>query len=514
VTAPAIDPSTDQLYPNLAELESMASGARFAPIYREVLADLDTPISALLKLGPGPGSFLIETANYGQAMGRYSFVGAGLDHSLEVFEDRAILHGADGAQDLECGDPLVLIDRVVARDGVAKLPGLPPFCGGAVGYLSYELARKFEPRIPAAPNDPLGLPLANLLLVDTLLVFDHQRRTIKLVTIVPLTDDLPAEYARGCQRLGQLIEKLRRTPLPPEPKDTPRRAQPGDGVANMTRQEFEQRVVQAKEHIAAGECFQIVPSRRLSVRTEASPLAVYRALRSINPSTYMYYLNFGAYQIVGASPELLVETRDQWVRTVPIAGTMPRGVTSLEDDALADHLRADEKERAEHLMLVDLARNDVGRVAEPGSVAVQRMADIERYSHVMHLVSDVVGQLRADLRPVDALRAVFPAGTLTGAPKIRAMEIIAELEPDRRGPYGGATGFFNLDGNLELAITIRTLVLKDGVAHIQAGAGVVADSEPAREYQESVNKARAVLVAIAEAERTGGSQHATLEIAA
>jgi anthranilate synthase component I len=530
VTEPVIDASTDRVYPSLAELERMASSAHFAPIYREVLADLETPVSALLKLGPGPGSFLFETA-----MGRYSFVAAGLDRSLEMFDDRAILHSAEGALDLECSDPLVLIDRVVARDGVARLPGLPPFCGGAVGYLSYELARKFEPRIPAAPNDPLGLPLATLLLVDTLLVFDHPRRTIKLVTIVPLAADLPAEYARGCQRLEKLAEKLRTTPLPPVPsgvdlprdtkqpadrrlavqghEDTPRRAEFNGAIANLSRQEFEQRVVQAKEQIAAGECFQIVPSRRLSVRTDASPLGVYRALRSINPSTYMYYLNFGAYQIVGASPELLVETRDQWVRTVPIAGTMPRGTTALEDEALADRLLADEKERAEHVMLVDLARNDVGRVAEPGSVSVPRMVDIERYSHVMHLVSDVVGQLRADLRPVDALRAIFPAGTLTGAPKIRAMEIIAELEADRRGPYGGATGFFNLDGNLELAITIRTLVLKDGVAHIQAGAGVVADSEPAREYLESVNKARAVLAAIAEAERTEG-HGATQEIAA
>ena len=501
---PATDPPHEQVYPSLPELVRMASTARLAPIYREVSADLETPTSALLKLGSGPGSFLIESAESGQAMGRYAFVAAGLGCSLEIFDDRAVFHRPDGSANIEYADPLVLIDRMVARDGVATLPGLPPFCGGAVGYLSYELARKFEPRIPAAANDPFGLPLAHLLMVDTLLVFDHLRHTIKIITHVPLTGHLPTEYARGCQRLDRLVQQLRSAPPPTGLEDAPRHAQPTSGMANMTRQDFEQRVREAQEQIAAGECFQIVPSRRLSVRTQASPLGLYRALRSINPSTYMYYLDFGAYQIVGASPELLLETHDGWVKTVPIAGTMPRGATPVEDQALAEHLRTDEKERAEHVMLVDLGRNDVGRVAEPGSVSVPRMMEIERYSHVMHMVSHVTGRLRADLRPVDALRAIFPAGTLTGAPKIRAMQIIAELEADQRGPYGGATGFFNVDGNLELAITIRTLVLKDGVAHIQSGSGVVADSDPAREYQESVNKARAVLAAVAEAERTEG----------
>jgi anthranilate synthase component 1 len=260
-------------------------------------------------------------------------------------------------------------------------------------------------------------------------------------------------------------------------------------------------VRQAKEAIAAGECFQIVPSQRLSVRTNASPVGLYRALRSINPSPYMYFLNFGEYQIVGASPELLVLVEDGKITTRPIAGTMPRGDTPDEDEAFAQRLLSDEKERAEHIMLVDLGRNDVGRVAQPGTVSVPRLMEIERYSHVMHIVSDVVGRLRPGLRPIDALRACFPAGTLTGAPKIRAMEIIAELEADQRGPYGGAIGFFNRDGDLETAITIRTLVLKDGVAHIQAGAGIVADSDPPTEYQETLNKANATLAAVAEAER-------------
>src|SRR5438876_2487216 len=489
------------VYPSLAELGRMAATAHYAPIYREVLADLETPVSALLKLGAGPGSFLLESVEGGEFVARYSFVAAGLERSLAIFDDHATYQGSEGTADLSYVDPLELIDRMVAREGVARLPGLPRFSGGAVGYLAYELARKFEPRIPAAANNPLDLPLAHLLMVDTLLVFDHLRRTIKAVTYVPLTDDLPTDYRRGCERLDDLLERLRSGTHTPGLEDAPGRARPDGIVSNTSQPEYEGMVRQAKEAIAAGDCFQIVPSQRLSVRTSASPVSLYRALRSINPSPYMYFLNFGDYQIVGASPELLVLVEDGAVSTRPIAGTMPRGDTPEEDEALAARLLSDEKERAEHIMLVDLGRNDVGRVAQPGTVSVPRLMEIERYSHVMHIVSDVVGKLRPGLRPIDALRACFPAGTLTGAPKIRAMEIIAELEADQRGPYGGAIGFFNRDGDLVTAITIRTLVLKDGVAHIQAGAGVVADSAPTTEYQETLNKANAVLAAVAEAER-------------
>lgn len=489
--------------PTLAELGRMAATARYAPIYREVLADLETPVSALLKLGAGPGSFLLESVEGGEFVARYSFVAAGLERSLEIYDDRAVYRGADGVADLTYQDPLDLVYRLVAREGVAKLPGLPRFGGGAVGFLAYELARKFEPRIPAAANDPLGLPLAHLLMVDTLLVFDHLRRTIKVVTYVPLTEDLPSDYRRGCQRLEEMLDRLRQGVPTVGLEDTlggPKEPL-APVVSNTSREEYEQRVLQAKEAIAAGECFQIVPSQRLSVRTAASPVGLYRALRSINPSPYMYFLNFGRYQIVGASPELLVLVEDGQVITRPIAGTMPRGASAEADDALADRLMGDEKERAEHLMLVDLGRNDVGRVCQPGTVSVPRLMAIERYSHVMHIVSHVTGTLRDDLRAVDALRACFPAGTLTGAPKIRAMELIAELESDRRGPYGGAIGFFNRDGDLETAITIRTMVLKEGVAYVQAGGGVVADSDPATEYQETLNKAGAVVAAIAAAEK-------------
>jgi anthranilate synthase component I len=494
---------TSGVYPSLAQLGRMAASARYAPIYREVLADLETPVSALLKLGAGPGSFLLESVEGGEFVARYSFVAAGLERSLELYDDRAVYRGAEGAAEMTYTDPLDLVHRLVARDGVARLPGLPRFGGGAVGFLGYELAAKFEPRVPVPRHDPLGLPLGHLLMVDTLLVFDHLRRTIKVVTYVPLTEDLPSDYRRGCERLDDLLERLRGGTQPVGLEEAPSRAPlpPERVVSNTTRDQYEDRVRRAKEAIAAGECFQIVPSQRLSVETSASPVSLYRALRSINPSPYMYFLNFGAYQIVGASPELLVLVEGGEVVTRPIAGTMPRGDTDAADQALAARLLEDEKERAEHLMLVDLGRNDVGRVAEPGTVSVPRLMEIERYSHVMHIVSHVRGRLRAGLRPSDALRACFPAGTLTGAPKIRAMELIAELEGERRGPYGGAIGFFNRDGDLETAITIRTMVLKDGVAHIQAGGGVVADSDPSTEYQESLHKAGAVVAAIGAAER-------------
>jgi anthranilate synthase component 1 len=506
----------DHVYPSLAELGRMAATAHYAPIYREVLADVETPVSALMKLGAGPGSFLLESVEGGEFVARYSFVAAGLERSLAIYDDHAVYAGGEGSAELSYTDPLDLIDRMVAREGVARLPGLPRFGGGAVGYLAYELARKFEPRIPLAANDALQLPLAHLMMVDTLLVFDHLRRTIKAVTYVPLTEDLPTDYRRGCQRLDDLLDRLRSGSHTAGLEDAPGRARRPEGVVSNTSQpEYEGMVRQSKEAIAAGDCYQIVPSQRLSVRTPASPVSLYRALRSINPSPYMYFLNFGEYQIVGASPELLVLVEDGHVTLRPIAGTMPRGDTTEQDEALAEHLLSDEKERAEHIMLVDLGRNDVGRVAKPGTVSVPRLMEIERYSHVMHIVSDVVGELRPGLRPIDALRACFPAGTLSGAPKIRAMEIIAELEADQRGPYGGAIGFFNRDGDLETAITIRTLVLKDGVAHIQVGAGIVADSDPPTEYQETLNKANAVLAAVAEAERMEGRSSAVkLEVVA
>ena len=498
----------NNVVPSLEELGRMAATSRYAPIYREVLADLETPVSALIKMGAGPGSFLLESVEGGETAGRYSFVAASSDRSLEIFDDHALYRGHEGETRMSYTDPLELVNRLVAREGVARLPGLPRFGGGAVGYLGYELSRKFEPRIGKAKNDPLELPLAHLLMVDSLLVFDHFRRTIKVVTYVPLNEDLPTDYQRGCERIDDLLERLRVGSTAVGLENAPGRNQPAGVETNMSKEDFKSRVLQAKEYIAAGECIQIVLSQRFSVKAEAHPVSLYRALRSINPSPYMYFLNFGGYQIVGASPELLTLVEDGEVTTVPIAGTMPRGKTPEEDNAYAEHLITNEKERAEHVMLVDLGRNDVGRVSKPGSVTVPRLMEIERYSHVMHIVSEVKGQLRDDLKPVDALRACFPAGTVSGAPKIRAMELIAELEDDQRGPYAGAIGFFNRDGDLETAITIRTMVVKDGVAHVQAGAGIVADSDPESEYQETWNKANGSLAAVAAAQQLE-AQHRT-----
>ena len=496
--------------PTLIQARALAQGARWTPLYREVLADLETPVSAYLKLGGGAHSFLLESVEGGEQVGRYSFVGVEPSQILEVHDDGVSLKSAAGERSVECGDPLRLVDELLGRATGARLPGLPRFVGGAVGFLSYELARSFE-RLPAPSSNPLGVPLAALMFVETLLVFDHSRRTIKLLTRLPLNGDLDAEYRAAVGRIESLAQKLGRRTSDGHVTlaSLPAHAE-GIGLhdrlrANLSPSEFMARVRVAKEHIRAGDVIQVVPSQRFSLETTAEPFAIYRALRVLNPSPYMFFLDYGAYQLVGASPEMLVMVEDGLISTRPIAGTRWRGATAADDDRLAAELLADEKERAEHVMLVDLGRNDVGRVSTPGSVRVDQLMQVERYSHVMHLVSTVSGRLRPELRPVDALRACFPAGTLSGAPKIRAMEIIAELEPDRRGPYGGAVGFFGWNGDLETAITIRTALVRDGFVHVQAGGGVVADSDPALEYEETQNKAAAVLRSAIAAERASGA---------
>ena len=488
--------------PSLAEARRLAGERRLLPVYREILADVETPVSAYLKVARGAPSFLLESVEGGERLARYSFVGTEPRERLVLGEGCARLHGERGSEDLACEDPLALVDQWLARSEPVPVPGLPRFQGGAVGYLGYELARCFE-RLPAPAADPVGLPLGVLALYDTLLVFDHLQRTIKVVTHVPLDGDVDAAYQAGLGRVDALVDRLA-TPVAGgavavgEPA-----AGPGGLEANFTREAFEAAVLRAKEYIAAGDVIQVVLAQRFSRPTRAEPFAIYRALRAINPSPYMYFLDCGDFQLVGASPELLVLVEDGLATTNPIAGTRPRGETPEQDAALAEELAADEKERAEHLMLVDLGRNDLGRVSEPGSVRVPQFMAIERYSHVMHLVSQVTGRLGRDVRPVDALRSCFPAGTVSGAPKIRAMEIIAELESERRGPYAGAVRFFGDDGSPETAITIRTLAVRDGVAHISAGAGIVAVSVPAADYEETRNKARAAERALELAERLG-----------
>jgi len=475
-------------YPTLEEVRRLRKHGNLVPVCRDIQADLETPVSAYLKIARGNYSFLLESVEGGERLARYSFIGA---------EPLLVLRTRDQKQ----VDPLCLAERELARLHPVSIAGLPRFHGGVVGYLSYEVARYFE-RLPYPGPDPQGLPESIFMLADTLLVFDHLTHKIKVVSHAHLDGDVDTAYQEAICRIDDLVNRLEQ-PMQPrafhsEPVDNPQVS------SNFTQAEFEAMVSRAKEYVYAGDIIQTVLSQRLARRTNVSPFAIYRALRSINPSPYMYYLHLDDFHIVGASPELLVRVEDGVVSTHPIAGTRRRGKDAAEDQALEEELKEDEKERAEHIMLVDLGRNDIGRISEPGTVEATQLMDVERYSHVMHLVSHVQGRLRSGLSQFDALRSCFPAGTVSGAPKIRAMEIIAELENERRGPYAGAVGYFDFSGNLDTAITIRTIVIKDKVAYIQAGAGIVADSVPEREYQESLNKAQALLSAIEQAE---ASQH-------
>ena len=487
------------LEPTLAEVERRVSEGTLIPLSMELLADLETPVSAYMKLGGKRGSFLLESVEGGEHLGRYSFIGLAPTGTITIREGEADLTGELGDATVAFSDPLALVDSLLSREEAIRVSGLPPFCGGAVGYLSYDAVRYFE-RIPAPTSTGLDLPLGILGWYRTVLAFDHLKRTIKIITQIPTTGDVRSSYLKAASEVDALATRLTRGAGEPASPSTATASPLGSATSNMTEDQFESSVRKAKEYIAAGDAIQVVLSQRLSVPTSASPLALYRALRSINPSPYMYFLDYGNFQVIGSSPEMLVRVSDGVMAVHPIAGTRRRGQNAQEDDELAAELVLDEKERAEHFMLVDLGRNDVGRVSQAGSVAVKQLLQVEKYSHVMHLVSHVEGRLRSDLRPVDALRAGFPAGTVSGAPKIRAMEIIGELEPDSRGPYAGAVGYFGFDGTVDTAIAIRTAVLVDGIAHIQVGAGIVADSVPELEYQETMNKAAAMLRAIKAAE--------------
>jgi len=476
-------------FPSLQDVKALAENGAgtIVPIYREVTADLDTPVSAFLKVKRGRHSFLLESVEGGERLSRYSFIGT------EPY--RIVKTGPTEGLEM---DPLKLIEEELGRYRAIPVGGLPPFHGGAVGYLSYETARYFE-RLPAPAADPLGLPEAVLLFADSLLVFDHLHHRIKVVSNVRLDGDIDAAYRLAVFKIEELAQRLRE-PLRYDPRPTGLCIDGGRVESNVGREGYMEFVEATKRYIVAGDIIQAVVSQRFARPTSAPAFEIYRALRQVNPSPYMYYLELGDFEIAGASPEMLVRVEDGLVETHPIAGTRPRGRDAEEDDRLEQELRHDEKELAEHTMLLDLGRNDIGRVAQPGTVRVPQMFEVERYSHVMHLVSHVTGRLREDRTAYDALRSCFPAGTVSGAPKIRAMEIIAELEPDRRGPYAGAVGVFGFNGNLDTCITIRTTVVKDGVAYIQAGGGIVYDSDPATEHQESVNKSRALVRAIEQAE--------------
>ena len=481
-------------HPTLEEFRELKKQGNLVPVYRQIDANAHTPLAAYLKVNGGGYSFLLESVEGGQEKAGYSLIGT---------EPYRVLSTREGDKT----DPLRLVAEELAKHRLAPVSGLPDFGGGAVGYLAYETVRRLE-ELPSPNADPLALPESVFMFVDSLLIFDHANNKIKVVSHARTDGD--SAYQAAVAKIENLVKKLEAPPERSQPARTVHRpARPAETVSNLTREEFEAVVAKARKYIVAGEAIQIVLSQRLSRRTSARPLDIYKALRGINPSPYMFFLDLKDFQLIGSSPEILVRAVNGKVTTRPLAGTRPRGKTPEEDAELEKELRSDEKERAEHIMLVDLGRNDIGRVSLPGTVRVSELMEVERYSHVMHLVTNVEGKLRPELSPIDALKSCFPAGTVSGAPKIRAMEIIAELEPDKRGPYAGCVGYFSFSGNMDTAITIRTIVMTKGTAYVQAGAGIVYDSLPAREYEETLNKARALLKAIEQAETMEMSHAAT-----
>lgn len=475
-------------HPSLEEIKKYGQGKIMVPVYREMIADLETPVSAFMKIQNGGNSFLLESVEGGQKLARYSFIGT---------EPYKTISSSEGSK----VDLLKQINQELGEYKIKNIEGLPRFCGGAVGYLSYEAASTFED-IPTPQKDSLKLPKSLFMLTDTLLVFDHIKHMIKIISYVRLDGDVEESYKKAISKIEELIRRLK-NPIPPQKERPPQdKTSSYDITSNTSKEDFIKRVEKIKKYITEGEAIQVVLSQRLMRKTNATPFEIYRALRTINPSPYMFYLEYNSFQIIGASPEILVRVEGGNVMTRPLAGTRPRSKNKKEDKELEKELLQDEKERAEHVMLVDLGRNDIGRVAEPGSVKVSDLMNVERYSHVMHLVSHVQGKLRSDMTSLDALKACFPAGTVSGAPKIKAMEIIAELEEEKRGPYAGAAGYLSFSGNMDMAIAIRTMVMKDQTVYMQAGCGVVYDSVPENEYQESLNKAKVMIKAVQQAERS------------
>lgn len=484
--------------------ELARAGYTRIPLVREVLADLDTPLSTYLKLAEGPGSYLFESVQGGEKWGRYSIIGlpCRLQYRIHGHRVETRLDGEVIAVE-SVDDPLAWVESrhaEVHAAPAADLPALPRFLGGLVGYFGYDTVRYIEPRLGACPNpDLLGVPDVLLMDSEEVLVFDNLAGRLYLVVNVDAAEGEVA-LERGQARLGALGRRLRVEALRYGRPSPPRTVAEEDFASSFSRADYEATVERIRRYIVDGDCMQVVPSRRMTAPYSGRPLDLYRALRCTNPSPYLFFLDFGDFQVVGSSPEILARLEAGEVTVRPIAGTRRRGRTDDEDRALEAELLADPKELAEHLMLIDLGRNDVGRVSETGSVRVTDRMTIERYSHVMHIVSNVTGRLRPGLGPMDVLRATFPAGTLSGAPKIRAMEIIDEVEPVKRGVYAGAVGYLSWSGNMDTAIAIRTAVIKDGAVHVQAGGGVVHDSDPAAEWEETVNKGRALFRAVAMAE--------------
>ncbi len=482
-------------YPSKGDFVSAAEEGKMASVYRDVLGDMETPISVYCRFCQEPYSYLLESVEGNLAVARYSFIGR---EPIVIFKSRGevielIERGV--TQQLR-GNPIILMRQILQGYRPSVMPDTLHSYAKAVGYLSYDIVRFIE-RLPDKAVDDLGLPESVFVVAGTVIVFDHLKNVMRIVSNVRIGKNPGEDYDTATARIEQIIEALRKKPILQKRE---LRRKTAAVVSNMTRESFMEAVRRAKAHIEAGDIFQVVLSQRLQTSIYAEPFEVYRALRMLNPSPYMFYLNYGCPRLIGASPELLVKLQKDLVQTRPIAGTRPRGKTAAEDQQLLEELKQDEKERAEHVMLVDLGRNDLGKVCRYGSIVVDDFMSVETYSHVMHLVSNVSGKIQEDCDAFDALIACFPAGTVSGAPKVRAMEIIEELEPNRRGPYAGAVGYFDLEGNMDTCITIRTIVVVNGKAYVQAGAGIVADSEPEREYEETLHKARALIRALEIAE--------------
>ena len=480
-------------YPSFDAFKAKASQGNLIPVYREIMADLETPVAAFLKLDRGDFSFLLESVEGGEKWGRYCFLG-GEPSILFQSKGQRVDITRDGHAEVQEGvDPLDALKQLMGEFHPVEVEGLPRFFGGAVGYLSYDMVRFFE-RLPNQTVDDLNVPDAMFMLTDTIVIFDHMLQKIKVVSNA-LVDGPPEKaYQQAIAKIEQLIARLRQ-PLPPRPvRQLP--ARPLTLTSTFTKEAYERVVERAKEYIRAGDIIQVVPSQRLEAAIDVDPFDIYRTLRTVNPSPYMFYLKFRDLRLVGSSPEVNVRLEGSLIELRPLAGTRRRGRHATEDLEITAELMQDPKERAEHIMLVDLGRNDVGRVAKIGSVKVTELLQVEKYSHVMHLVSHVVGELAEGKDCYDVMRATFPQGTVSGAPKIRAMEIIEEFEPTKRGPYAGAVGYFSYSGNMDTCIALRTMTVKGNTAFVQAGGGVVADSVPELEYEETLNKARALMRAI------------------
>ncbi len=485
-------------FPDLAAFQKLAHQGNLIPVYREIMADMDTPVTAFKKIDDGRFSFLLESIEGGEKWGRYSFLGSSPSRVIRSKGNRVEIIADGVSTSVTTEDPLDCVRTILARYIPVEVEGLPRFFGGAVGYLGYDMVRHFE-NLPSVKPATLDAYDSYFLITDTIVIFDNVSQKIKVVSNAHLDGDKTAEqaYREAAENIETIIKRLR-MPLPTGV--APASGKMVELRSNVSREEFEASVERAKEYVRSGDIIQVVLSQRFSGNLSADPLDIYRVLRTLNPSPYMFFLRLDDTVIAGASPEVMVRKEGRRVELRPIAGTRPRGTTPESDVLLAEELLADPKERAEHVMLVDLGRNDLGRVCTTGSVTVSELMVVERYSHVMHIVSNVQGELETGRDAFDLVRATFPAGTLSGAPKVRAMQIIDELEPVRREIYGGAVGYFSFAGNMDLAITIRTLVIKDGRVHLQAGAGIVADSDPAAEWQETVNKGMAVMKAIELAE--------------